>query len=522
MPVRMGANRLSAVAAALCAAAVFGFSTNSAMAQSEIIDELLDKLKDKGVLSDDEYRAMKKAREEERLEQRADRRRQALKAAQDAEKDEKAKEAAEKATKVDVSPGIRSMQVFGDVRLRFESREGLSTTPFPAAVGGPATLTDENRERWRYAVRLGVRGDLTDNWFYGVRLETADNPRSPWVTFSDESSASGSGVAPSGKGSDKINFGQLYLGYRVTPWLTVQAGKMPNPFYTTPMVWDPDIQPEAVAEKLSFKLGDSFELFGNFAQIIYQDVNPDQTNGSDLGFHKKDAFLLGWQGGGTYKFNAETNLKAAISYFQYVGLACTSTNVTTATANPNGFCGPFIGQNNATNAGSQSQNGINNLRVLEIPFEFNFPVFGRSARVFGDVAKNLDGDARARAAGFPQYGDNDKAYQLGVGYGNLGLVYGTTSKKGTWEVRTYWQRIEQYALDPNLTDSDFFEGRTNVQGLYVAGAYSWTDSIISTLRYGFAHRVNGNLGTGGSNPDLPTINPLTDYRLIQFDLTWRF
>jgi putative porin len=89
-------------------------------------------------------------------------------------------------------------------------------------------------------------------------------------------------------------------------------------------------------------------------------------------------------------------------------------------------------------------------------------------------------------------------------------------------VRTYWQRIEQYALDPNLTDSDFFEGRTNVQGLYVAGAYSWTDSIISTLRYGFAHRVNGNLGTGGSNPDLPTINPLTDYRLIQFDLTWRF
>jgi hypothetical protein len=521
MPSRPKPNRWTNLAAALGAVALVGLSPAPARAQSEILDELLDKLKEKGVLSDDEYQALKKAREEERLEERDSRRRQALKEAQDTEQQAKAKEAEAKATKFDVNPGIRSIQLFGDVRLRFEAREGTSTSKFPAAAGGAANLTDESRERWRYAVRVGIRGDLTDDWFYGLRFETADNPRSPWVTFGDESSASGSGVGPSGKGSDKINVGQVYLGWRTTPWLTLQAGKMPNPFYTTPMVWDPDIQPEALAEKLTYKIGDSVELFGNLAQILYTDINPDLTNGSDLGFHKKDAFMLGWQAGGIYKFGPATNLKAAVTYYQYVGLGCTQTKPTTA-ANPNGFCGPFIGQNNATNAGLLSQNGINNLQVLEIPWEFNFPALGLSARVFGDFAKNLDADARAKAAGFQQFGDNDKAYQIGLGYGTLGEVYGQTSKKGTWEVRTYWQRIEQYALDPNLTDSDFFEGRTNVQGLYLAGAYSWTDSILTTIRYGFAHRVNGNLGTGGSNPDLPTINPLTDYRLLQFDLTWRF
>jgi hypothetical protein len=56
----------------------------------------------------------------------------------------------------------------------------------------------------------------------------------------------------------------------------------------------------------------------------------------------------------------------------------------------------------------------------------------------------------------------------------------------------------------------------------VAAAYSLTDGIITTARYGFAHPVNGNLGTGGSNADLVTINPVTDYRVVQFDLTWRF
>jgi hypothetical protein len=56
-----------------------------------------------GVLSDDEYQALKKAREEERLEQRAERRRQAVKAAQDTEKEEKAKQAHQRSTSIQAS-----------------------------------------------------------------------------------------------------------------------------------------------------------------------------------------------------------------------------------------------------------------------------------------------------------------------------------------------------------------------------------------------------------------------------------
>jgi hypothetical protein len=102
------------------------------------------------------------------------------------------------------------------------------------------------------------------------------------------------------------------------------------------------------------------------------------------------------------------------------------------------------------------------------------------------------------------------------------LVYGSAPRKGTWEARAYWQHVGQYALDPNLLDSDFFEGRGNLQGVYTAFAYSVTDAIIGTVRYGLAERIDQQLGTGGLNADLPLPNPINRYQIVQMDVTWKF
>jgi phosphate-selective porin OprO/OprP len=86
----------SATCLTLAGLTLLGVLCAPAQAQqsSAIIDDLLDKLKDKGVLSQDEYDALKQAREEEKGEQRATRRKQALKTAQEEEKKEKAAEMA--------------------------------------------------------------------------------------------------------------------------------------------------------------------------------------------------------------------------------------------------------------------------------------------------------------------------------------------------------------------------------------------------------------------------------------------
>src|SRR5262249_7508205 len=144
MALRFKLNRHKSLVAAFGAAGLLGLSFGSAYAQqSDPMDDLLDKLKSKGVLSDDEYQTLKKAREEEQIELRQERRRQAQQAAQQAEKEQKQAEEAAKKPKFDASPGIRSIQLFGDVRLRYESRAATSTFPVNGIPGGPLGETDD-------------------------------------------------------------------------------------------------------------------------------------------------------------------------------------------------------------------------------------------------------------------------------------------------------------------------------------------------------------------------------------------
>ena len=413
------------------------------------------------------------------------------------------------ASKWRLSEAIKNVTLFGDVRFRYEYR-GADNAP-----NSGSKTDDYYRERFRYAVRLGLKGDLYDDFYYGVRLETSTNPRSPWVTFGDDSSPT-----PSAKNSDGINIGQAYLGWHPTSWYEMTVGKMPMPLYITPLVWDSDINPEGAVEKFKFTTG-PVDLFANFGQFMYQDSNPDHE------FPSSDTFMLAWQVGANVKLAKDMSVKVAPVVYNYTGLG-----------SGNGLNTPYTGEgskglNVGLNSGSSTnynQNGINDLLVLEVPAEFNMKVGKYGARVFGDFAYNFYGDDRARAAAVAAgpailshaFTGENKAYQAGVGFGNLGLVYGQTSKKHTWEARAYFQHVEQYSLDVNLLDSDFFEGRANLEGVYTALAYSFTDSIIGTVRYGYAHRINDQLGTGGNNLDLPVLNPVNQYHLLQLDVTWRF
>jgi hypothetical protein len=48
-----------------------------------------------------------------------------------------------------------------------------------AKLGPEAGSIYDAENRWRYALRLGVRGDLPDDFYYGLRFETSPNERSP-------------------------------------------------------------------------------------------------------------------------------------------------------------------------------------------------------------------------------------------------------------------------------------------------------------------------------------------------------
>lgn len=458
-----------------------------------------------------------------------------------------------------ISRGLKNVELFGDVRLRYEDRSAED----PA--GNQIDL-----QRFRYAVRVGLRGSLFDHFYYGLRLDTGESPRSSFATFGTSSSSSSVYQGPFGKSNGGVNIGLVYLGWKPEDWINLIVGKMPNPLFTTPMVWSGNITPEGAAERFKYTVGHA-ELFATFGQFLYQDMSPASASRGTLGLgvplvnqNLNSIFQFAWQGGVNYHFTTNTSLKVAATLYNYTGLQRSSQNISSALSPY--FGDPYVGEGayllynnvpvgfsgygvppNVVPPGYNSLNfpfnqvGLDHLLVLELPFEFNFRISTLDARLFGDVAYNLDGAQRAEAAaaaykyilsqngrpssGFPAQKNDNKAYQIGFAIGSrgsLGLVDGKTSRRHAWEIKTYWQHVEQYALDPNLGSLDFFNGDANLQGIYVAAAYSFTDNLIATFRYGHASRINPLLGTGGSSTDIPQMNPINNFDIYQLDLTLRF
>jgi hypothetical protein len=416
--------------------------------------------------------------------------------------------AATSAGKLKLSTPITEIELYGDMRMRYEVRT--------AQAGLPDTLTppgeNTQRNRARYRLRLGLRGTLADDWFFGLRLETSSNPRSTNVTIGDEASG-----GPFSKASDGINVGQAYLGYKGFRDITLTAGRMPNPLVTTSMLWDADINPEGLAEqwKHTFNLSlgggqrTQVDLFANFGQFVYDDSNPEDPVGprSVTGGNKvpnTDAYLLAWQVGAKFNFTKDLYLQFAPTLYNYTG-------------NGDSFNVHFVGDPNFKVGAatiSPNQTGINSLFIFDMPAEFGWKFGEIPMRFFADFAVNLEGDARATAAGHPTKGDQRYAYQIGLGIGKI-------KQKRDWSLEAFYQHVEQFAIDPNLVDSDLYDSRVNIEGFAIRGGYAISDAVTFNLTYGYGRQIDHDLGTGGVG-DAFSINPLRKYQIFQADLNVKF
>jgi len=451
------------------------------------------------------------------------------------------------ADKWKLSTSITEMELYGDARFRYDYRGGETKDRGPVAspgAGVAGTNDWQERERERYRLRLGLRGTLLDDWFFGVRLETANGARSTNVTIADDTASSTpGGGGPFEKNSDAIYVGQAYGGYKGFPGFTFTAGRMPNPLViANRLVWDPDINPEGLAEqwKHTFVFGaesappSSFskdgkavvaskpqepflklDVFANFGQFVYDDSNPENplgarattaANGGSQLVPNTDAFLLAWQVGARLNFPRNFYFQLAPTLYNYTG-------------NGDTFNVHYVGGDpHLTNADSlaTNQTGINSLLVFDMPAEFGWKAWGVPMRVFGDFATNFEADDRAAAAGQPGQGSQRYAYQAGLGIGQL-------KKKHDWQIDLWYQHTEQFALDPNLIDDDIFNAQENMHGIVAQAAYNLTNAVNFRLTYAHGWWYNHNLGTGGN---LGTItiatNPTNEYNLFQADLNLAF
>jgi hypothetical protein len=358
------------------------------------------------------------------------------------------------ASKINLSSSIKSITFYGDLRLRYEQRDGT--------VGNGAALTttttahgeSEDLSRWRYRLRFGVKGTLYDNFFFGIRAATNPNyDRSGNVTFGHSDAA-----GPFGKDQSLPGIDQVYLGWHASDDFTLTGGQMPNPFYTTTMIWSEDLNPAGAAEQYDHTFDNGLEVFATAGQFVYQAAAGNGiVNGIGGNSSNYTTFMYGEQIGFKYSLNKDTFFKAGASIYTYSGTkganittvgglysdtpinissaslsttsgglpsSVTSGGVTAATGqennSPSYFNGPFVG---AANAPVTNISGINDLAVLEVPAEFDFKIgpgvhhsesgdpkdmkatttesttgWVLPMRVFADFAYNFEANERADAA----------------------------------------------------------------------------------------------------------------------------
>jgi Putative porin len=159
-----------------------------------------------------------------------------------------------------------------------------------------------NRIRLRYRLRVGLVVDMKDNLEVGFRIGSGDsgNPLSNNQTLS-------------GNASKKPLYVDTAYG-KWTPihnddWMVAATfGKMVQPFEVSPMVFDPDYTPEGGALQATYKFNDSQSLSFNGAGFVL-----DELSGSS-----RDPFLYGGQVILNSKWTPQISTALGVSAFDIV------------------------------------------------------------------------------------------------------------------------------------------------------------------------------------------------------------
>ena len=486
----MNSIKLRCMVAAVSGALLMGFGAN-AMADSN--DDIVYALISKGVLTEEEGALLLKGREGERAGQ-----------------EKKMKSVG----KVKVSDAIDNATVYGDVRVRYEDRQG----------NGLGTIAnndvDQSRDRARYKLTLGVKTEAGD-FYSDLAFAMGAGGRSDNATFGSTTNAGSGGSTYNDKQTLFVK--RAMLGWKATNWLTLEAGRMDNPLYTTPMVWDADLSFQGITEKVKYTTKDNTDLFFTASQFEYLGDKRrfSENGGTDTVANR----LLAFQGGAKFPISETASAKAAITYAMFTHDGANGTFTPGADTSLN-----------ALTSAAATVTPVNNIKTIEIPAEFNFMAASNiGVRVFGDYVYNIEGDDRkdAACAAAPvaggvrtkvcNAGTDDTAWMLGLAVGSakdLKTFESNKMVKGDWAARIWYQDVGVYSVDPNAVDSDFMDSRVNMKGVVLKTQYNLRDNVFVNFAAGHATRKNDDLGTAGTGNDI-ALN-LKSFDLYQLDLTYKF
>lgn len=391
-------------------------------------------------------------------------------------------------------------------------------TPTSNQVSPPLLNSTQNRQAQRVRARLELNAKLNDSWSTGFRLSSGNlnNPVSTNQSL--------------GNDFNKLSLvlDRAYLQYKPTQgWargLQAQGGRMPNPFVSTELVWDEDVNLDGLA--LSYKLPDAEVLkpyltAGGFA---IQNTAFDFPSTSSNKSVSHDSWLFAAQLGTDWNFIDDMQAGAALAYYHYQGISgelsqpCLAPT-TAFSCNTDDTRPAFVQKGNTLFALRQLQLASANdpqyqyfglaspFRVLNARLLWDWSLSrGNHLNFTADYARNLAYDRRKAFARTPVNNyepgidtnndgveDVQGAYKGGADAYLAQLRYGqqTTRLFGDWNVYGGYRWIESDAVVDAFTDSDFHLGGTNAKGIYLGANAGVGKNVWLSLHYFSATEISG-------------------------------
>ncbi len=388
------------------------------------------------------------------------------------------------AAKLGMPDWVTGYKFSGDFRGRFEQNNAENSQYF-------------DRNRYRFRLRLGLNVSLLDDFDVGVRLASGN----PLTGGAVNSNPGGSPITANQDLNSLESRKFIWIDAAYARWTplkssewTVSAtiGKMDNPFLLSNMIWDYDIVPEGAAFQLAHNFNDQHTLRAIGAGFVLDEIN--QGVGAVPSINPShDPYLYGgqvlWESKWTPKF--ETALGVA-------AFDIAAGDSLSAKAQP--FYNSGNTRDDATGLLKHHFNPVIGTASATYKFD-SFPLYAGKfpIRVMGEYLNN------------PAAPSNNSAYRAG-------LTLGKAGRKHTWEINYRYQRLEADAWFDALVDDDngaFYAtpgggvaapqlvgtgklngwfGGTNVKGHLVQATYSITDYLNVSFTYYLNDLILGTPG----------------------------
>jgi len=379
----------------------------------------------------------------------------------------------------------------GDIRLRYENDSFSSNNAPPAVLrlsgrDVNSTNSTEDRDRLRLRARLGADLNVNDWLSGGLRLTTGtlSDPVSPNQT---------EGIS---QGKYTLALDRAFLKAKPYDWLTVSGGRFGNPFFSTDLVWDPDLAFDGIAATFTPKLNDTWSSYTTIGAFPIEEIQASDTNKSE------DKWLYALQTGIQWQSQNRSTARLGIAYYDYENIegktspsGTTAFDATAPVFRQKGNNTFVVNRLNSPPLGSEKYGLASEFQLINLTGQVDLLTFDPiHVTLTGDYVKNIGFDRKEilKRTGVDLKEETD-GYQarLDIGHNSFnGPTWGEV-KPNDWQVSLGYKYIEADAVLDAFTDSDFHLGGSDAKGWLVGGNYAIDKNAWVGARYFSADSITG-------------------------------